>query len=326
MPENSQEESAEPQAAPQAPPPLQRLSDLARRAPLVPAAAVVLVLAVLVVCVWLWQIAWLRPALATAGAAVAAFAGPIPALLTPELRGKWLFAVVIAACTAAGVWFATKDLQDRLDRSAADSQDLSNRLEGVMVWVGDTIRQEPPEQRAAFLLAAGRSEKRFYRERRYTMILDSARTVVEIDPDNGHGLYYAGEAYRHFGDWDNMRDMFQKFLTAAAANPDSTTGTARDCYDRPEGFCKERLAYVNHLMALDSLGSAANVSDGPRIDALHAGFGFERDALRLWPGGFPADGRFISSCDVLRHVSRGLNESGARTADVDAFARQQKCT
>jgi hypothetical protein len=325
MPENSQGDAERPnEPAPKAS--LQRVSQFARQVPLAPAIAIILLLAVLLACVWLWQISWLRPFLATAGAAVAAFAGPIPALLTPELRGKWLFAVVIAACTAAGVWFATEDLQDRLNRTAAENFDTSKRLDGTTAWVGDAVRQESPEQRATFLLAAGRSEKGFYRERRYTMILDSTRMILEIDPDNGHGLYYAGEAYRHFGDWDNMRDMFQKFLSAAAGSPDSLTGAAHDCYDRPDGFCKERLAYVNHLMALDSLGSAANASDGSKIDTLHSTFAFESEALAHWPGGFPADGRFLSSCDVLRHISQGLLASGASAASVDAFAKHQNCS
>lgn len=324
MAENSEDDTAQPGG--DAPPPVQqRLSQLLRGVPLTPAVAVAVVLIVLAICIWLWEIPWLRPFLATAGAAVAAFAGPIPALLTPELRGKWLFAVVIAACTAAGVWFATEDLQQRLEKTAAANADAAQRLDGVMAWMGDTVRQEPAEQRGAFLLAAALSERQLYRQRRYATILDSARTVLQIDADNGHALYYAGEAYRHFGDWDNMRDMFQKFISAAAENPGSRTGDARDCYRRPDGYCRERLGFVNHLMALDSLTSASSASGGVKIDALHAAFAFERDAMTDWPTGFSADGRFLSSCDVLRQVSQGLKGLAADATNVDAVAKHNGC-
>jgi hypothetical protein len=40
--------------------------------------------------VWLWHIAWHRSVLVSVGAGAVALLGPIPGLLTPESRRKWL--------------------------------------------------------------------------------------------------------------------------------------------------------------------------------------------------------------------------------------------
>lgn len=48
------------------------------------------VLIVFLVCVALWEIAWLRPYLAAGGAGLAAFLGPIPGIISPDSRSKWL--------------------------------------------------------------------------------------------------------------------------------------------------------------------------------------------------------------------------------------------
>jgi len=295
-----------------------------KKLPLMTITASLIVLLVFFICGWLWHFSELRPYLATAGAAVAAFAGPLPALLTPELRGKWLFAVGISALITVGVWFATKDLQDQLQRTAAERAQLSERLDDLSGSIGSLVRQQPDEQRSSLLLAAGQHERNLYRERRFWLILDSARTILEIDPDNGHGLYYAGEAYRHFHEWNDMRDMFQKFIAAADANPDSQTGVAKDCYARPNGFCMERLAYINHLMALDSLAAADAATGAMRIDALHAAFRFERDDLARRPAGFLADGKILSSCEVLRRVSAELKAANADNSEVDVFLKTKK--
>ena len=54
------------------------------------AATLLAVVAMFAACVFLWEISWLRPFLAAAGSGVAAFLGPIPGIISPEARTKWL--------------------------------------------------------------------------------------------------------------------------------------------------------------------------------------------------------------------------------------------
>ncbi len=313
----------EPQAAPAAPAPTPAYSriDLTAYWPHLTLACVILIF---VLCVFLWRVSELRPFLAAGGAAVAAFAGALPGLLTPDMRGKWLFAVAISAMITAGVFFATKDQSDALETLRQQRQQLTFRLSAERETIAGLIRLQDASQRDAFLLDAGRHQRALYRNRQYTTILDTARTMIEIDPDNGHGLYYAAEAYRHFGNWAEMRDMLTKFLAAAESIPESRTGAATACYERPRGYCNERVAYVQHLMAMEFLRASTELRGEDRFEALISAYRYGRADLEARPEGFQGDGRYPSSCEVLRTISRQLRAMRRTTTRVDEFVNGQE--
>ena len=310
--------------------------------------AVLVVAVVLGACVWAWRFESWRPFLATAGAATAAFAGPLPGLLSPEIRGKWLFAVAIATLITAGVWFATKDLEESLKHAAVRSAELegavsqregvikqresdiaaaSIRLAGERKMFGALMRQQEPKTRDAFLMSSGRQLRALYGNREYLEAEGLAATIIEIDPANGHGLYYGAEVYRHNKDLPNMRDLFQKFLAASEAFPTALTGSANDCYDRPHGYCLERIAYVNHLMALEYLRAAAEAGGKEKVEPLLAAMRFGMRDLTIRPDGFRGEDQFISSCEVLRVIARDLAAQGQSTERLNTFvASLPSCT
>lgn len=310
-----------------------------------------ILLAALVVAIalaiWFWRIAHLRPYIATSGAAIVALSGPALQVLSLSTWATRLLAGLIATLTAAGAWFATEDLQDSLSQSwrerarlaqevrllSEQRSQLSSRLTALTAATGAFIRERPNDQKQLFLLAAGQYQRTLYRTRQYWLILDFARVMLEVDPENGHGLYYAAEAHRHFArelqrsqatpnaadqDWFEMRDMLQKYLAASESHSDALTGAGRECYERAHGYCRERVAWANHLTALDALRVAAAASGEVKVESLLTAVRHADAELRLWPGGFEGAGTFPSSCQIPRIVARELTDLGRDHARADA--------
>lgn len=297
--------------------------------------------------IWLWRIAHLRPYIATSGAAIVALSGPVLQVLSLSTWTARLLAGVIATLTAAGAWFATENLQDSLSQSwrerarlaqevrlvSEERSQLSNRLTALTAATGAFIRERPSDQRQLFLLAAGQYQRTLYRTRQYWLILDFARVMLEVDPENGHALYYAAEAHRHFArekqrsqispnaadqDWFEMRDMLQKYLAASEVHADALTGAGRECYERAHGFCRERVAWTNHLTALDALRVATRASGDAKVESLTTAVRHADIELQLWPGGFEGAGSFPSGCQIPRIAARELADLGREHARAEA--------
>lgn len=297
--------------------------------PIVSGAVVV---AVALVCVWLWRNEGLRPTLAAIGAFAASVAGPLPALLTPEVRGKWLFAVAIAILITAGTWLGANGLQEQLNAQDRQIDLLTDRLNRQVEFLSTVGRELPAGEQAPMFLLAGQRMRQMYRtraetglagDRQFYSILDDARAIVGLDPDNGHGLYYAGEAYRHFHDWSNMRDMFVKYLDAAKQHAEANIGAAALCYQRPEGFCGERTAYIDFLMALDFVREA-NERKGPDArDALDTALSYDERSLEITAalpfGKFDPDGAIPSSCGLLDRIGAQFGGDNAKQNKVRAI-------
>lgn len=98
--------------------------------------------------------------------------------------------------------------------------------------------------------------------------------ILRLDPRNGSGLYFQGEAKRlanpamftekrclipgtlknQQGELDYYEDDFFHYLDLEANLPTSETsgGTGAElCYSRASGFCQQRTAWVSHLLAND---------------------------------------------------------------------------
>jgi hypothetical protein len=93
-----------------------------------------------------------------------------------------------------------------------------------------------------------------------------ARFLLEIDPNNGHGLYFEGEALRIRGPAyrDKFREHFNQFVSVAEkVSPGSFTdhSTAEQAYATGAGFSAERIAWVLHLLANDFLNDALAEAD-----------------------------------------------------------------
>jgi hypothetical protein len=107
--------------------------------------------------------------------------------------------------------------------------------------------------------------------------------ILSLDPNNGTGFYYLGEIKRlnnpalftekscpiaanikgQQGELDAYETDFYHYLDVEASLPDSEKGgssSAELCYSRPSGYCPQRTAWIDHLLANDLYleASAAN--------------------------------------------------------------------
>ena len=113
--------------------------------------------------------------------------------------------------------------------------------------------------------------------------------ILKLDPRNGHGLYYAGEIKRvknrslftdkscpipsglaeNHGVLDVFENDFYRYLDVEKSLPKTETigdYSAEACYNRSSGYCPQRTAWINHLLAND-LYEEAKLSADPDIKA-----------------------------------------------------------
>jgi len=274
--------------------------------------------AVALASVLLWHHESLRPIMVGVGAGLAAFLAPIPGLLTPKMRGKWIIAIFLSALIGLGTWYSTDHLQD-------ERQDLDQRLEAQHDSFESAIKDLAPEAQLKFELTSGSRLKALYKARQFHAALDLTRIISVIDPDNGHALYFAGEAHRSLHERTDMRWAFLDYLAAADRNSDAWNGEAEKCYDRPGGFCAERTAWIDHLMANDYYYEAFDRPKQNRADALVTAYRYEHHVLEIRPKGFYASLTMKSSCDVLHGVGNQLGKLGRYLQELDVDLGALRC-
>lgn len=284
---------------------------------------------ILVLCVMLWDIAWLRPILATAGAGLAAFLGPIPGIITPETRSKWLVTIFVSGLIAAGTWFATKDLAEQLRASENEKAQITARLvQAKDVMVTMLQAATGPAQDAAFLKSA-ELLKTMQHDGKYDCVIDLAHSMLRIRPNNGAALAFAGYAYRSLGDFEQAKKRFESYIAIADTEPLATDGPAAVCYDRVNGFCGERTGWVEHRLAVIAILQAREATGDAKASLLEEAVEHERRNVGIvkWsrPGkdqGFSSnDEEEISSCAVLEEAIEGITSLGRPTSGIIDFRK-----
>lgn len=272
------------------------------------------VIVIFVACIALWEVAWLRPFLAAGGAGLAAFLGPIPGIISPEARTKWLASVVVAAIITVGSWLAARDLSERLDLAEHDG--AAARATGLAHdnFTLAVLRDLPPQSRLGLFSVAPKKLWALYNTNKdYETLLDMSLILLAVERENGHALYYAGEAYAKLGNRAQMKRMFQHYVASAEEQPDAKIGSAAACYTRAHGYCAERLGWIAHLLADASLTEAAGLADAYKPKKLSDAFAYEKRNLELtkWtpehhnPGFDEDEGAHVrSSCAILQEVAR----------------------
>jgi len=207
------------------------------------AATVALVAVILIACILLWEVTWLRPFIATFGAGAAAFLGPISGMISPEARTKWLASVLIAGLIATFTWFGAQDLDRRLDSARNALHAAEARNASYLRAFETVLRESSGVAQDAFIIAAARMNRQLYRAKHYQAVHDLALLILSVRPNNGHGLYFAGEALGHMNDGDAI-GRFQNYLAQADHDADARLGDWRACYERSSGFCAERTGWV----------------------------------------------------------------------------------
>lgn len=182
------------------------------------------------------------------------------------------------------------------------------------------LHRAGPDKPAVIKSSARTMKDRFSRQD-FDCVSGLAAVLLEEDQDNGHGLYYMGETWRVRAKQDpkradlareRMREFFFRYL---ASEPrlarGERDGDGEACYQRERGYCAERTAWINHLMAADYYQQAQDASDAQtKVHQLQRALAFVENDLKF--GGFdqviPSPilrGRIQAELQSLNHRSSG---------------------
>ncbi len=139
--------------------------------------------------------------------------------------------------------------------------------------------------------------------------------LQQMDEENGHALYYAGEVARAEGREIQEQEQFYKYLEVQDTLPKSETwgdSGSEICYTRPEGFCRQRSGWIHHLLANDSYSDGLNEPDAAKKEYLfNKALEEARVSLDDYPTGFGGPGQGVSTKILV----------GTLTKDVAAVKR-----
>lgn len=202
-----------------------------------------------------------------------------------RLRRHKLVAVVIVISTivvgigsfvgaVAKVLEAFEKFSDPTPTSVADLQStvLSTAKQAAQEFNAATQGKQWPVARSEF----ARTEKLL-------------RRLSRLDPGNGHSIYYTGLIIRWAGDRPGSHTVLYSYVDGikrGASLQADDNGDAQYCLDYWRGFCQQRAAWFNHLLALDFSKDASeekrpDVADEWRRKALERA----EAAMKLY-GGF----------------------------------------
>ena len=264
----------------------------------------------------------------------------------------WMISIFVAAAITAGTWLATRDLEGRLDGAreaalAAERATVAAREAAASARETDAAHDAfitkvliglPPAARRALFETAPRQLWSVYNDKKkkadakdHQVVLDMAQMLLEVDRQNGHALYYAGEAYAKLGNFPEMIRMLQHYLASARQHSEAAAGEAHDCYARASGYCGERVAWVAHILADNALTEALKLSGPERAAKLAQAFDYEEKAVRTakWPAehhypGFDTGGITpgYSSCKILLSVADEQRRLGIDPSPVIHFGQE----
>jgi tetratricopeptide (TPR) repeat protein len=159
--------------------------------------------------------------------------------------------------------------------------------------------------------------------------------LLALDPENGHGLYYRGEVKRLSDQErftpkscvrmplaentslpDAYHNDFNRYLdnVRSLAEIETAGDTARkSCYERAKGYCPQRTAWIEHLLANDFYAEGlASTNPNTRSTKFEEALGWAEKALKLYPRGRdkPFDG--FDQCLATEDLKTAIIEAKAR--------------
>jgi hypothetical protein len=211
-----------------------------------------------------------------------------PCCRYPRAFSAAVAVVVLAVAALAGTWFNPFAGQ-------SDPIVIANRLRAEFVAARDMPGRTGP---ADFTAAAA--------------MVDALK---RLDPASGHAWYFAGEI-RRVGTpglftgkscftgasagtpatLDIYQQDFHRYLDTALGLPATEIGSdpaADTCYSRPKGYCVQRTAWINHLLANDFYEQARSLSGSDRIQALTRAREYAAEAGKFRP---PVGGIGFDQC------------------------------
>lgn len=274
---------------------------------------IAMLLTAAIFAVWWYAAPLQRPFLVAISAAMgtlyAALAG-----FSDTARGKVVPAVLAGILVGLGTWFTTVEL-DRENKSLnRERKSLQSRLalmKQAFLTYGNNIS---PDQRGNLVRILAE-----YDLRKKTIdgesghLADISEFMLQLDPNNGHGLYFSGLAWRMKGQREQMRDEFKKYLSVESTlSPEERTGLGGTCYARANGFCGERTGTIDHLLAYDFYHLALDSNDSAiRKNALAKTCSYLQDSIDHYCKGFERDGSLPSTGELQQQAKCGPQVPGS---------------
>jgi hypothetical protein len=156
-------------------------------------------------------------------------------------------------------------------------------------------------------------------------------SLSQLNAENGHALYYRAEIERvqtaaRFGadscpkpvapgdaseSLDIYRKGFHRYIEVEKQLPESETGGGPEwqlCYQRAKGYCRQRTAWVNHLLANDLYQEALAASDSEtRLAKLDRARNYAEAALKFQPAGqAPGFAQCLETKVLIKKIDQNL--------------------
>jgi hypothetical protein len=210
---------------------------------------------------WAWDREEWRPFVSAAAGGLAALLAALTRLLKDdEAAAKWILTIGAVAFSAAFSWYTTTTLTNKLAEQTEIARHLEARLQLLKDDAVDYAQQLPKEDTPRILTAAGaKLRDRFnavigrkppFHVRDFDPSEDLIYIIKKLDPYNGHALYLSGEIERSIGGLSKGRQRFYEYLEQEKGRTRNGEVGITACRN-PEGFCRERTAWIFHLLALD---------------------------------------------------------------------------
>jgi hypothetical protein len=139
--------------------------------------------------------------------------------------------------------------------------------------------------------------------------------IERLDPGNGHAIYYNGFIVR----WRNQRPqshstLFWYLERAKDANLHlpGDNGDTRFCFENWLGYCKERQAFIHHVLALDFEQAAREEPDpATSLGRLKSALDHAQDAIELY-GEFNAPGQGMPTRALAESLRKQIAKAEQR--------------
>lgn len=259
--------------------------------------------------VLVWDFERLRPYVIAIIAGLGALLVAVAGMVSQRRVARW---ILVVAGSVAVAW-ATLDqaisletkatkLQKELETKTMEIAALGKRFRLLGQDLRSYMGKLPAsEQMLVLKAAAGILANRFgeaLREKWTAATFDSSKDVIgfilDLDKNNGHALYFSGEIKRKLGHPEKgHQELYLYIEREKELLPESREGgTEVAACRRPSGYCRQRTAWIHHLLAndfyADGLKSKASKpgDTGKIVVAFETALVHACAVLSLYRGGF----------------------------------------
>lgn len=269
------------------------------------------------------------------GAIFCAAAGMMP----PQVRGRWLMNIAGGIFAALVTWYTAFDQNNQItnwhDRFEAIKirhdllqNDLKRYVEALPSDNAAEILKKASEilvNRFAEGAKSAIDAKRAFRPEDFYPAQDVISFMSVLDRSNGHALYYSGEIARKTGELDNGHPQFYRYLETESMQGATARvgGTTIDACRTPRGYCRQRTAWINHLLANDiykdtlrKRKAAETAASGIAVSMhlfdgdFHQALVYACAALKLYEGEFRDSQQLTPTLDLVAVLKGELGGEG----------------